>query len=145
MIFLYGCYKNSISSYATCIYCIVHLVQYISYCISNIPLQLKVYARALDVRKNWSTQDYQYKGYYGDYFFYLNTDLDVPSIYLYSIYLALIGLTILLFIYLGPEWYGKATARMEKGNQWYSFFWALSFVATLCNIAVITCEFYGQK
>ena len=117
-----------------------HLVQYISYCISNTPLQLKAYARALDVRKNWSTQDYQYKGYYGDYGFYFSTN--VPSIYLYFTYLALIGLTMLLFIYLVPEWYRKATARMEKGNQWYLFFWALSFVATLSNIAVIACVFY---
>ena len=48
----------------------------------------------------------------------------------------------MLFVHLVPEWYRKATARVERGDQWYSFFWALSFVATLCNTAVITCEIY---
>ena len=98
------------------------------------PLQLKVYARALTIYESWSAQDYQYKGYSAK----IN---DGTPIILY-IYLALITLTTLLLVYLVPEWYRKTTARMEKGNQWYSFFWALSFVATLCNTAVIACEIY---
>ena len=98
-----------------------------------------MYASALDVRKKWNTQDYQYKGYSATDRYYF--PFGVSNLF-YSIYLALIGLSILLFIYLVPEWYRKATAKMEKGNQWYSFFWALSFVATLCNTAVIACEIY---
>ena len=105
------------------------------------PSQLKAYARALDVRKNWSQQDYQYKGYTA----YIDNSVFSVRPIVYFIYLALIALITLLLVYLVPEWYGKATARVARGNQWYSFFWALSFVATLCNIAVIACEFYGQK
>ena len=102
-----------------------------------------MYARALDVRKNWSEQDYQYKGYSSqtDYIFYPTGFSRLPII-LHSIYFTLIGLITLLLVYLVPEWYRKATARMVRGNQWYSFFWALSFVATSCNAAVITYEFY---
>ena len=106
------------------------------------PLQLKVYARALDVRKNWSVQDYQYKGYSTqlEYIFFFS--IFSFSIILYCSYFTLIALTTLLLVYLVPEWYRKATARVVRGNQWYSFFWALLFIVTLCNIAVITCEFW---
>ena len=104
-----------------------------------------MYARALDVRKNWSEQDYQYKGYSAqtDYLFYLPRFSRLPII-LFSIYFTLITLITLLLVYLVPEWYRKATARVVRGNQWYSFFWALLFIVTLCNIAVIACEFCAQ-
>ena len=105
------------------------------------PLQLKVYARALDVRESWGQQDYQYKGY--------STLSSLPfsftsffSTFLYSIYLSVVGFITMLLVHLVPEWYRKATARVERGDQWYSFFWALSFVASLCNAAVIACEIY---
>ena len=103
--------------------------------VNFIPLQLKVYARAFNVRESWSQQDYQYKGYsigvYGVLSF---------NVVLYSIYLIVFVLITMLLVRLVPEWYRKATARVERGDQWYSYFWALSFVATLCNAAVITCE-----
>ena len=54
----------------------------------------------------------------------------------------MVGLVTTLLIRVVPEWHGKATAQVESGNQWYSFFWALSLVASLCNTAVIVCEMY---
>ena len=115
----------------------VAIVQY-NY-VNFIPLQLKVYARAFTVRESWSQQDYQYKGY--------STVVD-GVLYnfhavLYSIYFTVFVLTTKLLVRLGPEWYRKATARVERGDQWYSYFWALSFVATLCNAAVITYEIFN--
>ena len=107
-------------------YCAIHL--------NCIPLQLKVYARAFTVRECWGQQDYQYKGY-------SSTGYSFHAL-LYSIYCVVLGLITMLLVHLGPEWYRKATARVERGDQWYSFFWALSFVATLCNTAVIACEIY---
>ena len=108
-----------------------------------IPLQLKVYARALTVRESWSQQDYQYKGYSRILLVYMFEIVEFGSHkLLYSIYYIIIGLITMLLVHLGPEWYRKATARVERGDQWYSFFWALSFVASLCNAAVITCESY---
>ena len=101
-----------------------------------IPLQLKVYARALTVRESWSERDYKYKGYSASRAFEV-------LIFLYSIYFAVFGLITILLVHLVPEWYRKATARVERGDQWYSFFWALSFVASLCNTAVIICEIYA--
>ena len=40
-----------------------------------------------------------------------------------------------------PKLYQKLTSNVEKGNnQWYSFFWAASFMASLCIVAVLLCE-----
>ena len=39
-----------------------------------------------------------------------------------------------------PKLYQKVASNVEKGNQWYSFFWAASFMASLCIIAVLVCE-----
>ena len=36
-----------------------------------------------------------------------------------------------------PKLYQKVASNVEKGNQWYSFFWAASFMASLCIIAVL--------
>ena len=99
-------------------------------------LQLKVYARALTVRESWSERDYKYKGYSATRAFEV-------LIFLYSIYFAVFGLITILLVHVVPEWYGNTTARVERGKQWYSFFWALFFVAFLCNAAVITCEIYA--
>ena len=105
------------------------------------PLQLKVYARALNVRESWSQQDYQYKGYSASASHFPGFASLSPTS-LYSIYFSVVGFIMMLFVHLVPEWYRKATARVERGDQWYSFFWALSFVATLCNTAVIAYEIY---
>ena len=39
-----------------------------------------------------------------------------------------------------PKLYQKVASNAEKDNQWYSFFWAASFMASLCIIAVLLCE-----
>ena len=99
-------------------------------------MQLKVYASTLSVRESWSQQDYQNKGYI------ITNEYKNPVI-VYTMYSTVLGLITALLVFLLPEWYRKATIQVERGDQWYSFFWALSFVATLCNAAVIICEFRG--
>ena len=39
-----------------------------------------------------------------------------------------------------PKLYQKVASNVEKGNQWYSFLWAASFMASLCIIPVLVCE-----
>ena len=39
-----------------------------------------------------------------------------------------------------PKLYQKVPSNAEKDDQWYSFFWAASFMASLCIIAVLLCE-----
>ena len=42
---------------------------------------------------------------------------------------------------VAPKFYQKLTSNVEKGNnQWYSFFWAASIMASVCIIAVLLCE-----
>ena len=51
-----------------------------------------------------------------------------------------VALTTIALIWMVPKLYQKVTSRVERGNQWYSFFWAASFIASLCNMAVVICE-----
>ena len=86
----------------------------------------------------WShSGDLQYKGY--------NCEPDVTVTNLLIVTLVLtVALTTVAVIRVAPKLYRKITSRVaEGGNQWYSFFWAASFIASLCNVAVITCEGLG--
>ena len=51
-----------------------------------------------------------------------------------------VALTTIALFRVAPKLYRKVTSRVESGNQWYSFFWAASFIASLCNIAVVLSE-----
>ena len=52
-----------------------------------------------------------------------------------------VALTTIVLTMTAPKLYQKLTSNVEKGNnQWYSFFWAASFMASLCIIAVLLCE-----
>ena len=81
--------------------------------------------------------DLQYKGY--------NCEPDVTVIKLLIITLVLtVALTTVAVIRVAPKLYQKITSRVaEGGNQWYSFFWAASFITSLCNIVVVSCEGLG--
>ena len=51
-----------------------------------------------------------------------------------------VALTTIVVIMGTSKHYRKITSRVERGNQWYSFFWAANFIALLCNIVVVSCE-----
>ena len=59
---------------------------------------------------------------------------------LVSITVLIVALTALALIKVAPKLYRKV---IERGNQWYSFFWAASFMASLCNFALLPGESMG--
>lgn len=94
-----------------------------------IYLQLKVYAST-----QWShSADLKYKGYS------CVSDVTVGNIFI-SILVLTVVLTTLALMKTTPKLYQKVTSHVERGNQWYSFFWAASFMTSLCNIAVLLVE-----
>ena len=88
-------------------------------------LQLKVYASTQRSRSSWTAADLQYKGYS------CGSTHDMRLVHeLDSITVLIVALTTLVLIKATPKLYWKV---IERGNQWYSFFWAASFMASLCN------------
>ena len=45
-----------------------------------------------------------------------------------------VALTTIALIKAVPKFYHKVASHIERGNQWYSFFWAASFMASVYNI-----------
>ena len=88
-------------------------------------LQLKVYASTQQSRSSWTAADLQYEGYScgPTHDMRLAHELD-------SITVLIVALTTLVLIKATPKLYWKV---IERGNQWYLFFWAASFIASLCN------------
>ena len=54
-------------------------------------------------------------------------------------------LTTIVLIRAAPKLYQKVALNVKRGNQWYSFFWAASFMASLCNFALLEVEFMGLQ
>ena len=117
------------------VYLGVHVIEVAS-CNSynHIYLQLKVYAS----RRLSHSADLTYKGY--------NCapdgtapDMTVTNLLISTVVLT-VALTTLALIMVAPKLYRKVTSRVERGNQWYSFFWAASFIASFCNMAVVSWE-----
>ena len=80
--------------------------------------------------------DLQYKGY--------NCEPDVAITNLLIITLVLtVALTTVAVIMAAPKLYRKITSCVERGNQWYSFFWAASFITSFCNLVVVSSEGAG--
>ena len=95
----------------------------------HIYLQLKVYAST-----RWShSADLQYKGYNCE------PDVAVTNLLISTLVLT-VALTTIALIMAAPKLYQKITSRVERGNQWYSFFWAASFITSLCNLVVVSFE-----
>ena len=95
-------------------------------------LQLKVYA---STRLSHSV-DLKYKGY--------NCEPDVTTTNLLIITLVLtVALTTVAVIMAAPKLYRKITSHVERGNQWYSFFWAASFITSFCNVVVVLFDGVG--
>ena len=68
-----------------------------------------------------------YKGYSCEF----NPSLEALLI---SIAVLTVALTTIALIKSIPKFYHKVASHIERGNQWYSFFWAASFMASVYNI-----------
>ena len=94
-------------------------------------LQLKVYASTQRTRSHWTAADFKYEGFTCDFDSTLGT-------LLVSIAILTVVLTALAFIKAAPKLLEKLYMKIEptanRNEHWYSFFWAASFVGTLCNI-----------
>ena len=94
-----------------------------------------MYASTKRSRSSWNAADFQYKGYS------CGTAYDVTlQLLLLSISILTVALTTIALTMAAPKLYQKVASNAEKDNQWYSFFWAASFMASLCIIAVLLCE-----
>ena len=51
-----------------------------------------------------------------------------------------VTLTTITLVAATPKFYQKVALHIDRGNQWYSFFWATSFIALVCSIALLLCE-----
>ena len=91
-------------------------------------LQLKVYTSTQRSRSSWSGADLQYKGYSCG----STHDMSLGSA-LISISVLAVALTTIALIRAARKLYQKVASNVERGNQWYSFFWAASFMGSLCN------------
>ena len=85
-----------------------------------------MYASTQRSRSFWTIADLQYEGYS------CRSTHDMELGYmLVSITALVVVLTTLALIKVAPKLYQNVT---ERGNQWYSFFWAASFMASMCNL-----------
>ena len=101
----------------------------------SLYLQLKVYASTQQSRSSWTAVDFKYKGY--------SCESTYALAVLISISVLTVALTTIALIKVTPKLYKKVASHMESGNQSYkvySFFWASSFVASVCNIALLLFE-----
>ena len=51
-----------------------------------------------------------------------------------------VTLTTITLVASAPKFYQKVASHIEGGNQCYAFFWATSFIALVCSIALLVCE-----
>ena len=97
-----------------------------------------MYASTQRSRSSWTAADLQYKGYSN------NCGSDWTLIqFLITISVLTVALTTIVLIRAAPKLYQKLASNVERGNQWYSFFWAASFMASLCNFALLPGESMG--
>ena len=103
-------------------------------------LQLKVYASTQKSRSQWTAADFKYEGYISE------VDSTLGKL-LVSIAILTVVLTTLALIKAAPKLYEKLYMRIgptvNRDDNWYSFFWAASFVATVCNIYALWEVLYG--
>ena len=62
---------------------------------------------------------------------------------LFSTAVLIVALTTITLFKATPKIYQKVASNVERGNQWYSFFWAASFMASLCNFVLVSEEVPG--
>ena len=88
-----------------------------------------MYASTQQSRSSWTAADLQYKGYSCG----PTHDMELGHM-LAAITVMVVVPTTLALIKVAPKLYQKV---IERGNQWYSFFWAASFVTLLCNFYIV--------
>ena len=106
-------------------------------------LQLRVYASTQRSRSSWTAADFKYKGYRCEFIYNFVRHNAVTIAVLISISVLTVALTTIALIKFTPKLYKKLASHNESGNQSYkvySFFWASSFVAAVCNIALLFFE-----
>ena len=59
--------------------------------------------------------------------------LQLPFLIISSAVLT-VALTTIALIKAVPKFYRKVASHIERGNQWYAFFWAANFMASVYNI-----------
>lgn len=87
-----------------------------------------MYASTQQRRSDWEAADHMYKGYSCEF----NPSLEALLI---SIAVLTVALTTIALIKAVPKFYRKVASHIERGNQWYSIFWAANFMA--CTISII--------
>ena len=92
-------------------------------------LQLKVYAST----QKGHLAHLKYKGHS------CVNDVTVATLFI-SAAVLIVALTNIVVIMVAPKLYQTVKSHVERDNQWYSFFWAAGFIASLCNLAVVSCE-----
>ena len=95
-----------------------------------------MYASTQRSRSSWTAADFKYQGYSCESTYSVVVLLAV----LISIDMLTVLLTTIALVRAVPKFYWKVASHVERGNQWYSFFWAASFVASVCSIALWACE-----
>ena len=93
-----------------------------------------MYASTQRSRSQWTAADFKYEGYICE------VDSTLGKL-LVSIAILTVVLTTLALIKAAPKLYEKLYMRIKptvnRDDNWYSFFWAASFVATAWNIYVL--------
>ena len=99
-----------------------------------------MYASTQRSRSQWTAADFKYEGYTCD------SDSTLGGL-LVSIAILTVVLTTLALIKAAPKFYEKLYTKIgptvNRNEHWYSFFWAASFVATLCNIYALLEMLHG--
>ena len=90
-----------------------------------------MYASTQQSHSHWTAADFKYEGYICEF------DSTLGAL-LISIAILTVVLTTLALIKAAPKRYEKLYTRLKptvnRNKHWYSFFWAASFMATVCNI-----------
>ena len=94
-----------------------------------------MYASTQRSRSSWNVEDLKYQGYYNS----CDSDWTLVPV-LVTTAVLIVALTTITLFKATPKIYRKVALRVKRGNQWYSFFWAASFMASLCNFALLLCE-----
>ena len=97
-----------------------------------------MYASTQRSRSSWNAADLQYQGYYNS----CDSDWTLVLV-LFSTAVLIVALTTIALFKATPKIYQKVASNVERGNQWYSFFWAASFMASLCNFVLVSEEVPG--
>ena len=97
-----------------------------------------MYASTQRSRSSWNAADLQYQGYYNS----CDSDWTLVLV-LFSTAVLIVALTTIALFKATPKIYRKVASNVERGNQWYSFFWAASFMASLCNFVLVSEEVPG--